>query len=464
LLKSKLYRILLISFGFVLIQSCSELPTGVKTNQPPETYLSLFPDSIISPQKTRIKISWWGDDPDGIVAGYYFSFDSLNWTFTTHNDSTFQLAINGLDSTFRFWVAAVDNKGLRDPTPASNRYPVVNSPPSVSFNTGTDIPDTTFTVASFAWTGTDPDGDNTVRYYYWALNDTSNWHRIPSSMTTITLRQDSGIVPNSRNILYLKAQDNAGSYSPIVRMPDTNKTWYARAPVGNFLLISDYFKTTPTDLQSALTFYNAVFGNTSYSILDIKVNNGGNIPKIVNPMFIETLKLFRCVVWFSWRGNNTNDNTNFDLAQGSIPYYMLAGGKVLFTTGFIDPLPSPLVANFASIDSVSYNEFSGFPSPSIQPYPVIVIDNAYDTLFTGSPIPQTFNLDRVRILYPNASTHTIYKLADPNNPNQSGVVCIKDTDQNPRIVFMSVALHRMNYNGRAVNFFRHVTQVDFGIR
>ncbi len=460
MLKSKLYKILLLSLGFVLIQSCSELPTGVKINQPPETYLSLFPDSIISPQKTKIKISWWGDDPDGIVAGYYFSFDSLNWTFTTHNDSTFQLAINGLDSTFRFWVAAVDNKGLRDPTPASNRYPVVNSPPSVSFNTGTDIPDTTFTVASFAWTGTDPDGDNTVRYYYWSLNDTVNWHRIPASTTTITLRQDSGIVPNSKNILYLKAQDIAGSYSPIVRMPDTNKTWYVRAPVGNYLLLADYFKTAPTDLQAALTFYSTAFGNTPYSILDIKVNNGGNIPKIVNPMFIETLKLFRCVIWVAWRGINTGDNANFDLAQQSLPYYLLAGGKVLFTTGFPDQISAPDIVSFASIDSVSNNEYSGFTTD----YPLIVVDNAYDTLYTGSQIPQTFNIDRMRVLYPTIGTHTIYKMQNPSNGSQTGVICIKDTDQNPRIVFMSVALHRMNYTGSAVNFFRHITQVDFGIR
>ena len=31
-----------------------------------------------------------------------------------------------------------------------------------------------------------------------------------------------------------------------------------------------------------------------------------------------------------------NDNANFDLAQQSLPFYLAAGGKVLFSTGFPD--------------------------------------------------------------------------------------------------------------------------------
>lgn len=457
-----LYQILFLFLGFVIIQSCSELPTGTKTNQAPHTFLSLFPDSNISPHSTRIKISWWGDDPDGFVAGYYFSFDSLNWSFTTKNDSTFQLAIGGLDSTFHFWVAAVDDKGLRDPHPASNRYPVVNTPPAVSFNIGTEIADTTFTVASFAWTGTDPDGNNTIRNYYWSLNDTVNWHTLASNVNTITLRQDSGIVPNSRNVLYLRAKDIAGVYSRTVRMPDTNKTWYVRSTNGNrFLLVNDYYRTSPTDVQSAINFYNQAFDTAiyKYSTLDIKVNGGGNIPKIKNPMFIETLKLFPCVIWIAWRGNGGNDGANFDLAQQTLPYYVLANGKVLFTTGFANNLTANDIAGFASIDSVSSNEYTQFT----QQYPVIVADNNYDTLFTGSQDPGAFNIDRVRVLYPRAGTHVIYRMTNPSNSSQTGVVCIKDTDVNPHIVFISLALNRMNYTGSAINFFRRVIHTDFGI-
>nr|HMT11942.1 hypothetical protein [Ignavibacteria bacterium] len=128
----KYYILLLICA--VTLYNCTDVPEGLVTNYAPETHLTLFPDSIISPQITRIKITWWGDDPDGLIAGYRFSFDSTNCTYSAGNDSTFQLVIVGNDSTFRFWVAAVDDKGNIDPTPATNLYPVFNSPPKVSFN------------------------------------------------------------------------------------------------------------------------------------------------------------------------------------------------------------------------------------------------------------------------------------------------------------------------------------------
>ena len=440
----------------LLIQSCSELPVGVSENQPPDTYLSLFPDSTISPQKTRIKITWWGDDPDGLVAGFRFSFDSTNWVFTTKNDSTFQLSISGNDSTFRFWVAAVDEKGLIDPTPASNRYPVFNSPPSVKFNEGTEIPDTTFTVASFSWTGTDPDGDNTIKYYSWALNDTSTWHKIPGTINLLTLRQDSGLTVNSNNILFLKAEDIAGTFSPVVRMPDTSKNWYVREPQGRILLIDDY-PATILDNQQAHDFYENALDTITHSMLDIKVSDGANVPKITNPMFIETLKLFQCVIWYAGRGNAVNDNANFDLAQQSLPFYIAAGGKVLFTTGFPNNIESQgNIVDFAPVDSATEFQVTTMTAQ----VPTIVIDNSYPELQSGSPSP-----DRVRGIYPTLGSHVIYKL--PYNPpydTSKITICVKDFTNNPKIVFMSVPLHRMNETMTAPEFLRRVIYTDFSIR
>ena len=42
-------------------------------------------------------------------------------------------------------------------------------------------PDTTYTAATFAWSASDPDGNNTLVYYRIALNDTTNpanWHDV----------------------------------------------------------------------------------------------------------------------------------------------------------------------------------------------------------------------------------------------------------------------------------------------
>lgn len=455
MLYNKIKYLLLLVFCAITLYNCTEVPQGVLTSSAPETYLSLFPDSIISPHVTRIKITWWGDDPDGLVKGYRFSFDSTNWTYSEGNDSTFQLVIVGNDSTFRFWVAAVDDKGNIDPTPATNLYPVFNSPPSVAFNAGTNIPDTTFPVATFAWTGTDPDGDNSISKYYWALNDTSSWNEVSGTTTTLTVREQNGIIPTQNNKLYLKAKDIAGIYSPTVRMPDSNRTWYVRPVTGRVLLINDYFRTAPTDVNQAVQFYQSAMDTIGYSKLDIKVNNGGNIPKIINPMFIETLKLFQCVVWFANRGNNTNDNANFDLAQQTIPYYLAAGGKVFFSTGFPDAINSQgSIINFAPVDSLTAFQFTSLPLQT----QTLVFDNSYPVLESGSPSP-----DRVRGIKYWAGTPLIYKLP-LNTPYDTSkiTICIKDFSVNPKVVFMSVPLNRMNFNGNGSLFLKQVLH-DLGI-
>lgn len=447
---------MIVLSGMVFLQSCTELPQGTVTNSPPQTYLSLFPDSIISPHVTRIKIAWWGDDPDGLLSGFRFSFDSTNWTTTTLNDSTFQLVIVGNDSTFRFWVAAIDDKGNIDPTPATNLYPVFNSAPSVSFNSGTSIPDTSFTVAVFAWTGTDPDGDNTISKYFWALNDTSSWNEVSATTSSLTLRQSNGIVPNSNNKLYLKVRDIAGIYSPVVTMPDTGKTWYVREPRGRVLLIDDY-PSSILDNQQAAEFYQGALDSPAvgnYSKLDIKTSAGANLPKIVS-MFTETLKLFPCIVWYAYRGNSTTDNANFDLAQQTLPFYLVAGGKIFFSTGFpnnIDQQGS--IVNFAPVDSVT----NFFANVTFQTQ-VIVVDNNYPVLEAASPSP-----DNVRGIKYRNGTPVIYNV--PFNPPYDTTkltVCIKDAVVNPKVFFLSVPLNRMNGNGNAVFFIRKVLGSDFGI-
>lgn len=449
----KLYTLLaLITLIFI---SCNEVPTGTDVNLPPNTFLSLFPDSTISPQKTRVKITWWGDDPDGLVVGYNISFDSLNWSYTTKNDSTFLLAINGNDSTFRFWVAAVDEEGLADPTPATNLFPVYNSPPSVKFNSGTELPDSTFTVATFLWTGTDPDGNSTIKNYHWALNDTSNWHLMNSNTSSITLRQADGLRINNTNIFYLKAEDIAGAYSKVIRMPDTNKTWFVKEPKGRVLVIDDY--SVSIDNGTAALFYETALDTVLHSILDIKVGNGANVPKVRNPMFVETMKLFRAVVWYSSRGNSTSDNANFVLAQETLPYYLASGGKVFFSTGFPNFLNDSVhVEDFAPVDSVtSYS--SGLIDIGVE---TIVINNNYPALQTG---PQ-YSPDKIRGVYPKTGADVIYRFpVTPPYSQQNMIICVKNSVNNPNMVFMSVPLHRMNNLNNASQFFRKVIYSDFGL-
>lgn len=432
---------ILIVIGSVCLISCSDPITGDVGSLPPETYLSLFPDSIISPGSTLRKISWWGDSPQGFIAGYYFSFDSTKpvsqWSFTTKSDSTFLLQMNGNDTTFRFYVAAVDDKGLIDPTPASNLYPTLNSVPSMDFLGGTEIPDTVYPVTTFKWAATDPDGNATLRNFYWSLNDTNNFKSINGSVTTMTLTKDSGLVLNAPNALYMKVQDNAGAYSKIVRMPkDTTKFFFVQKVNSKILIIKDQ---PLAEMNTAADYFYNAMDTIKYDTLDIRSGNGKFIPKIINPMFIETLKLYDIVIWSASRGNISSDNANFDLAQRSLPFFTQAGKKLFFTTGFpnTETAQQGTLINFAPIDSVAACTIAFLSNVSI-----VNVVPSYPVISTSTLVQRTRGLKI-------SNAVVIYRL--PNTvacSDSSGgpIIAIKNTDSNPNIVFMGMPVYFLNGN------------------
>ena len=87
-----------------------------KPNLAPNTELFLYPDSTISEQKSKLRVHWWGDDPDGLVAGFFFKWVGLDstWHFTTKNDSTFSLPIGSSNALYTFMISAADNSGNGD--------------------------------------------------------------------------------------------------------------------------------------------------------------------------------------------------------------------------------------------------------------------------------------------------------------------------------------------------------------
>lgn len=441
----------------IYLNSCSDPISGKIENLPPDTYLSLRPDSIIAPGTTLKTIRWWGDDPDGFIKGYYISFDSLNWSYTTQNDSTFALHITGNDSTFKFYAAAIDDDGLIDPTPATNLYPVQNSAPSVVFDAGTELPDTTFPIATFKWTGSDTDGVANIRYYQWALNDTNNFSRIPGTVNLLTLTADSGIALNSDNIFYLRAEDDAGALSPIIRMPDTSRHWYVRNNTSKILLIKDM---PLSQFSVANDYFVTALDTISYDVLDIKSNNGALIPKIVNPMFTETLKLFDIVIWSANQGNSAADNANFELAQNSLPFYLQAGGKLFFTTGLpnVESQGQGTLINWAPIDSLSSCTI-GFVSGNVS---LINTDIAYPVIITT---PGGLFLQRIRGIHSTEPTQIVYRLPISTPCQANTVVAIKNSASNPNNILMTMPVYYINADINASKqLFNKILVQEFGYR
>jgi hypothetical protein len=446
----------------LLAAGCSKrLVNEPMANQPPETYLALVPDGELRRSVSQQHIHWWGVDPDGFIAGYYFSLDSARWTFTARTDSVFTFRLNRLDTTYSFFVAAVDEQGLRDPTPASLRYPIQNSPPTVAYLLTSTVPETTYTVATFQWNGTDIDGNETIVSYYYALDDTSNpskWKRISGEANLVTLFKSDGLTEGN-HAFYLKAQDVAGAFSPIIRMPDTGKVWYVREPKGDFLIVRDYL---PTDFAASLyrTVFDTLLGGRlgSKDILDIKkgssaISKGKFVPPLINPTFTETLKLFKYIFWY---GDNS---PSLDIIQASLPGFKKAGGKVFLAAGF----PQNIVAqgglgDFAPIDNI---EQSYFTSILLARDSVVSVDPAYPTLVRDTlGLIYTFP----RGLLPKVDARILYRMQSSTRWSGQPIMGVKDADK-PSFVLLGTLLHRFGTPPeRLARLLRRVYKDEFGVQ
>jgi len=269
-------KVLLIStvfFSFVFLLSCGEdfidNPTG---NNPPETSIALFPDSTIAPQPSRLKVAWWGDDSDGLIVGFYYTWDGITWSFTDQNEILFSLQIGAGDTTYAFKVSSADNGGngiydsrvfqngidfgpepfvdsnndsvynngekffdigLVDPTPATLNFPLKNTAPTIEWNSLSTLPAISFPVMSFGWNVDDLDGLSTILKINIALNDTTDPNNIVAldgSVRTITLRTKEFNSSNPKmEILIEGIETNIFSEKlPGLRFDDYNK-FYVQA-------------------------------------------------------------------------------------------------------------------------------------------------------------------------------------------------------------------------------------------
>ncbi len=334
-------------YGFVAIlvwllaaglAGCDRDISGTPTNLPPETHLSIFlgsPDALVDTSSSQLVLHWWGDDPDGLVIGYVYSFygpPSLDDTvdaiglkgFTTQTSDTFHVPVGPRDTTFTFYISAVDDKWLIDPTPAKQAFPVRNSPPSVSFRLNTLPTDTTFAVVTFLWNGSDIDGKQDIAYYEYALNPAPDeeiaWRRLPPDQEFVTLVPDSGLKLNSDNLFMLRAVDRGQAVSPVLTHPDSGGVWYVRDKVGDILLIDDY---TNEDNSVSRGYFSRALQTLGqpFSIYDLA--RDGLPATLVD--FTETLKLFKVVIWWA------DGSPTLAASQQALIQYLAAGGHLLLT-------------------------------------------------------------------------------------------------------------------------------------
>ncbi|MCJ7554911.1 MAG: hypothetical protein MUO34_13625, partial [Ignavibacteriaceae bacterium] len=390
------YFFLLISLGLMFFISCSEeFPDQPQGNLPPETGMFLYPDSTVSQQLSRLRVHWWGDDPDGLVIGYYFIWEGIDtkWTFTTKNDSTFSLPIGTSDTTYRFLVSAVDAQGngkydskifqngidfgpepfvdgnnngvfdngetyydlgLIDPTPASTLFPIKNSSPVLSWNELSFLPDTSFPVITIAWNASDLDGDESITEIQIALNDTNNFVSIPGSVRLVTLR---GINLDDQNpeveILINASPQNVHSEKLLGLVLNGNNKIFIRASdlsgaSSDIIQLPDtssmWYVQKPKgevlifdDLRSstsdivAAQFYNQIFSTMNDSALAGKFDV---FDLANNSVAFESVTILETLKLFKYIFWYAGSNPRLDLLNIITEKFTQANGKIAFSMTF----------------------------------------------------------------------------------------------------------------------------------
>jgi hypothetical protein len=339
------------------------------------------------------------------------------------------------------------------------------------FDPSVTLPDTIFPIATVKWIGTDPDGDQTIANYLYSINDTFHFKPLSGSLNIMTLTKDSGLVQGN-TCIYMKAQDNAHAFSNIIRMPqDSTKFFFVKSVTSKILLIKDV-PTSLGELNNLNDYLSQVMDTIHYDVLDIKSNNGNLIPKIINPMFIETLKLFNIVMWIANRngGANPYDDPNLSLAQNSLPYYINSGGKVFWSSGFPNvSIVQGALFNFAPIDSIKTNCFVQLLNVGDSTY--CISDNTIPKLkVSGSFIAVT------KGFYPSSGTKTIYQLLPRTNcifydslghviGGDTLTVGIKNSASNPNLYFLLMPIYYLNGDINASKTFMHqmlITDFHYG--
>lgn len=489
----KYFLIVFILTSSVLFYSCKDAITGsAAANVPPNTRLFLYPDSDISKQPSRLKVHWWGDDPDGLIVGYYFSWDGANWSFTSKNDSLFALQIGANDTSYIFRVAAADNGGnfsydaqiirggisfgpepfidangngvydagekyydigLVDPTPAELKFPIKNSPPVLDLDSVTVIPAQSFPVITLKWNASDADGHASISAIRIVLNDTSASSSIVNlggGTRLVTLRANNfASATTSADILIDGAEFNIFPQKLNgLKLDDFNKVYIqaedisgARTP---WIEIpgagKTWFVRKPkgnflivddyATNDAAADFYTQKFNSLRSGALNGKYDIL-QISGTKPPLFnYDFLLTLKLFKTVFWY---TDLNPSLTVATGNVNRYLDAGGKIMFSMQFPrTPAPDILtLKEFIPVDSLSGLVLSITGNSDVFVDNTIPENAGFPALKTSSSIIGVFGT------YPSSAGRGVYK--HNSMPGYAGFISNRKD-----LFFMSLPLHRLD--------------------
>ena len=504
-LRSLATLVVVILFG-LMWSSCETGITGdVIENQPPSTYMTIA--GIDREDEFRlssqIRISWWGNDPDGYVAGFEYAINDTSegaWSFTTRTDSMFILPITEgqkVDDVL-FKVRAIDNDGAKDPVGASLEYPIINSSPSAKFKPNEIPADTMFGIASFGWTIDDPDGLLNVRSTQIAFNDTlDGWVDIPFNSTNngelfISVSVDNksagvktgqvylgrsyssaidddgnpilvdGIEVGALNTAYVRTIDAAGAVSDRDEIQ-----WFVKEQKSKVLLLNDIGKNSSLEEMNWHISYLKELGiapdvwliNTGQPALGT-IELSDQFPKVVDPTLKKTLAQWDHIYWVS-----DDVDRNIVHALDITSDFFAGGGSMFVTIPMKEVSQEDVIFNFLPVDSIGY-----FPSGGIETGFVInagtevspVIDSKAPTLKFESRVVGWYPLKAISgssLLYESDYRATTLLGFIRDYSIMEGV-SIKNAEGN--LIYFGMDLTKLNGNNNMKDFIEYMCVQQLG--
>ncbi|PCJ64638.1 MAG: hypothetical protein COA58_12940 [Bacteroidetes bacterium] len=373
--------IAMLSLLFVFAFSCKK--GELLPNMAPETAISLEKIDLTGNNRlnSTVNLTWFGTDVDGFIQYYEIKINEGEWLKTNIQDSTFLFNIDpDQDSTnIDFYVRAVDNEDVADPTPAYLKIPLKNSPPVVRIDDGTLPLDTTNLVITFRYRATDPDGNSTIKQAFLKAND-GDWQEIdlnqklisviPSNTTvegsgmakvyyglnTESSVEINGFVNGGDNILQMKVVDFANSESAI----DSTDVIFVKSQMGDLLLVGGHNASITSEYEK-LVLDN--YPNSDF--VDFAGNGGLNQPRFWNPSFRLLALNYDKVFFHTDEANFSNplsgaDGKLLDFAAPIIQELIDNNKKVLISTAFATGTNLDIIGGILSIDSFSPSKGQAF--------------------------------------------------------------------------------------------------------
>lgn len=349
----------------VTIFGCKKGYEGSLSSNPnPETFMAInkIERSGENRLTTRVDAYWWGTSSNGYVVGFEVSIDSMKtWTYTTKNDSSILLIIKqGSDTAdIDVFVRAIDNTGQKDLTPASLKYPVRNTAPSIFMaNIAGKKPSVSFPAVHFFWTTNDADGLQDINGFDVFLNDTaSSAYTLPSSVLDITIQADTsfsnecfvftgtktkaldlrikGIKYDSMNYFYVRAFDKAGLRSKFAK-----DSIFIKKPKSKVLFVNGYFSSIviPQNfITSRMSAFAPVYDLIIIYKRDAQQNYEEQSPDELTQSRV--FSFFKNIIWISDEGSTSS---TLSLAQQSTSMFFENGGTMFMMCSFGSDIPDEL--------------------------------------------------------------------------------------------------------------------------